>query len=152
MGLGILIGETTMLQTNPKQRAVTVDRRFTSKETSTSKKSPNHIRRDRRAASKTSIIRFIADGELLLAPNVRRPITLQAASFDGAIPAFVELTPDSDSSELAFRVGFSHSHLQLSVGGREFSARIARRLKNTPLLWLHASDVFAGLFPAETQS
>jgi hypothetical protein len=125
-------------------------RPLANKETSTSKKSRKPIRRDRRAVSKTSVVRFIADGELFLASNITCPITLQLASFDGAIPAFVELTPDSDSSEIAFRVGFGRSHLKLSVGGRQFTARIARRLKNTPLLWLHASDVFAGLFTAES--
>jgi hypothetical protein len=136
-----------MSNTNAKQQ-----RGLANKETSTSKKSRNHIRRDRRAMSKPSIIHFVADGELFLASNITCPITLQVLSFDGAIPAFVELTPDGDSSEIAFRVGFGRSHLKLSVGGRQFTARIARRLKNTPLLWLHAADVFAGLFPVESQS
>ena len=140
-----------MSNTNPVRRARTVDQHdLTNKETRMSRKRHTHFAR--RAMSKTKLFHFVANGKLHLATNVACPITLQATSFDGAIPAFVELKPDSGSSEIAFRVGFSVRRLKLSVRGRQFSARIARRLKNTPLLWLHASDVFAGLFPAESRA
>jgi hypothetical protein len=115
-------------------------------------KRTNNVGSDRQAVSKTTVFRFITNGELILASNITCPVTLQAASFDGAIPALVELTPDSDQSEIAFRVGFTRSYLNISVGNKEFTARIARRLKNAPLLWLHAADVFAGLFPVESRS
>jgi hypothetical protein len=122
--------------------------------TTSSNTRPNNIRSNRRSVSKKNegILRFIASGELVIGCGHICPVRLQAVSLDGIPPAFVEMIPRSDFAEIAVRVGFSRSHVTLRVCGREFSIGIARQLKNTPILWLDASDLFAGLFPAGSRS
>jgi len=119
--------------------------------TTSSKTSPNHLRSNRRWVSKKNrdVLRFIASGEVVMAFNTTYPVTLQAVSLDGTSPAFIEMMPRSDFAEIAVRVGgYAISHVTLRICRRQFSVGIARKLKNSPILWLDPSDFFAGLFPA----
>jgi hypothetical protein len=114
-----------------------------------SKTHPTQIRSNRRSRSQ---LRFFASGELVIGGGHTCPVTLQVASLDGTPPVFVEMMPRSDFAEIGLRVGFSRREVTLQVCGRQFTVGIARQLKNTPLLWLDASDFFAGLFQAEPRS
>lgn len=111
----------------------------------------NNIPFNRRSVSKKNrdVLRFIASGELVIGCGHVCPVTLQAVSLDGTPPAFIEMIPRSDFAEIAVRVGgYAISHVTLRICRREFSVGIARKLKNSPILWLDPSDFFAGLFPA----
>jgi hypothetical protein len=109
----------------------------------------SHNRSNRRSVSNKGILRFVASGELVIGGGHTCPVTLQAASLDGTPPAFVEMIPRSDFAEIAVRVGgYAISSARLRICRREFTVGIARKLKNSPILWLDPSDFFAGLFPA----
>jgi hypothetical protein len=90
---------------------------------------------------------FCAEGKMLLGPNTRIPIRLQILSTAGPLPVLVELTSRSSLGELALRQGFAKNAAKLNVRGREFCARVVGRPKDSPLRLIHASDVFAALFP-----
>jgi hypothetical protein len=113
-----------------------------------SRKRTTGVRSERRAASsKTDFLRFWACGELILAPNTTFPIELTAASLDGSPAVLVEMIAKTFFGEFGLRRGLAGSQVKLDVCGRQFCARIANQMKNSPILWLEAADVFAGLFP-----
>jgi len=93
---------------------------------------------------------FVAKGELVLAREVHVPVELMIVSLHGVLPIFVDLKTTSSFGELALRERLLERTAELRVCGRQFRARFASRPKNSPLHRLHASDVFAALFPAVT--
>jgi Family of unknown function (DUF5681) len=52
-------------------------------------------------------------------------------------------------SELERRGTESDGEVELSVCSRRFYARVAQRMNNSPMQWLAASEVFAGVFPQD---
>ena len=74
---------------------------------------------------------------------------LTALSYDGSLPELVELMSQG-FGETALRRGIRGGLVELSVCGRQFSAQLVNYVRNSPLQWLCAADVFAGLFPHAT--
>ena len=101
-------------------------------------------------AKQHGVLLFAADGELIEAPTVRFPVELRTLSYEGELPVLLELTAHSSFGEIRLRQGFKKGVVELKICGRQFRARLVGRPKNSPLLRVHASDVFAALFPPVT--